>query len=72
MVVAPDLVTDSSPVPVTLTISAPSGDIVYEGKLTARPVRSQPNGPGCPPIAWSAQVFASGTHTLHQVVSAGE
>jgi hypothetical protein len=67
MVVAPDLIKDDSPIPVSLMISSPNGDIAYEGRLTAHPVKSQPNGPGCPPITWSAQVFASGKDKLRQI-----
>lgn len=62
-----DLVTDDSPVPITLTVTNRQGDTVYEGGLTANPVKLQPNGPDCPPTAWSAQVFASGTHGLRQI-----
>jgi hypothetical protein len=31
------------------------------------PVKSQPNGPHCPPTAWNAQLIASGTDTLKQL-----
>lgn len=64
MVVAPDLIKDDTPVAVTLTISSPSGDIAFQGRRTVHPVKSQPNGPDCPPTAWFAQVYASGTDNL--------
>jgi hypothetical protein len=71
MVVGADLIKDGAPVPVSLTISTPKGNVVYKGRLTAHPVKSQPNGPSCPPTAWSAQVFASGTDQLRQTSSSG-
>ena len=66
MVLAPALLQDSGPVPVTLTISSTDGGIVYQGRLTVHPVKSQPNGQNCPPTAWVANVFASGTDELEQ------
>ncbi|MBF4768345.1 hypothetical protein ISU10_11260 [Nocardioides agariphilus] len=66
MRVAPDLLQDTSPVPVTLTVSTTDGDIVYQGRLTVQPVKSQPNGPDCPPTEWVADVVASGTDVLQQ------
>jgi hypothetical protein len=64
--VAPDLLRGGSPVTVTLTISTTDGDIVYQGRLTVQPVKSQPNGPDCPPTDWVADVVASGTDVLQQ------
>jgi hypothetical protein len=71
MVVGGGLIKDETPVRVSLTISTPKGDVVYKGRVVAHPVKLQPNGPSCPPTAWSAQVFASGTHELQQTNSSG-
>jgi hypothetical protein len=66
ILVGSDVIKDNSPVPVSLMISSPSGEIAFHGRLTVHPVKSQPNGPGCPPTAWSTTVFASGTGKLRQ------
>jgi hypothetical protein len=66
LVVGADVVTDSKPVPVSLTITTRRGDTVFQASQVARPVKSQPNGPRCPPTAWVAQLVASGADTLQQ------
>jgi hypothetical protein len=71
IVVGSDVVVDGSPVRVSLRISTLKGDAIYNSRVTAIPVVSQPNGPGCPPIAWMAAVSASGTQTLQQTNSSG-
>ena len=66
MVVGREQVTNGTPAPVSLTISRPGGEVVYDERLIAHPVKSQPNGAKCPPTTWSAQLFASDQDNLRQ------
>lgn len=56
LVVGRDTLTDDSAVTVTLTIRDADNLKLFEGATTLSPTRLQPNGPGCPPIAWYGQV----------------
>jgi hypothetical protein len=42
------------------------GKTVFDGRTTVRLHRGYPNGKGCPPITWFAQVSVSGQSTLRQ------
>jgi hypothetical protein len=66
LVVGSEAMSDDTPVFVSLTISSASGDVVYNAHRVALPVKVEPNGSGCPPTAWTAQLLASGAHLLEQ------
>lgn len=51
-------VTDSA-VAATLKIWDAGGAVLFDDRLTVHPVKRLPNGPGCPPTTWSAQVRAT-------------
>jgi hypothetical protein len=67
LAVGQGLVTDDSPVPISLTVTRRDGDTVFAGQLEVNPVKQQPNGPGCPPVAWAARVTATGDGELRQI-----
>lgn len=55
---------DDATVPVALTVTTKTGEVVFDGRTEVTPEKSQPNGPGCDPTVYGAQVTATGGGTL--------
>lgn len=55
-----DTLQDDTPVLVTLTVTTETGEVVFDDHTEVVPAKSQPNGAGCDPTAYQAQVTAAG------------
>lgn len=58
---------DATPIRVRVLVVTSTGRTVFDGATRLEPVKLQPNGPGCPPVAWVAAVKAEHRHSLQGV-----
>src|SRR5688500_13400204 len=51
-----DTLDDDTSLSVAATVTTRTGEVVFDGETEVTPARSQPNGPGCDPTVYGAQV----------------
>lgn len=64
VVVGHDVVKDSSPAAVRLTITDSRGRMLFAGRVTVVPHETGPHDPDCGPDSWVGRVIATRKHTL--------